>query len=116
MRNKLKWPAVIFTLLVICAGLPFYLGYGNPLPFINPDYSLTDNIWLMIFPLMFAGLAVSLKLPGPGGFFTSGLIAAGIVFSLFLEKELPWPVLVPLAAGILNISRSFYGKADKAGE
>jgi hypothetical protein len=26
--------------------LPFYFGYGNPLPFINQDYTLWDNYWL----------------------------------------------------------------------
>jgi hypothetical protein len=35
-----RWSARIIALAVILLVLPFYFGYGNPLPFINPDYSL----------------------------------------------------------------------------
>ena len=48
-----QWTARIISLSVLLFGLPFYFGYGNPLPFINPAYTLWDNVWLCVFPLMF---------------------------------------------------------------
>jgi hypothetical protein len=36
----------LFSLLF---GLPFYFGYGNPLPFLDPGYTLWDNVWLRIY-------------------------------------------------------------------
>jgi hypothetical protein len=39
----LKWTSRISATAVLMFGLPFYFGYGNPLPFTNPQYSLYDN-------------------------------------------------------------------------
>ncbi len=58
----LKWISRVLATALIAFGLPFYFGYGNPLPFMNPDYSVYDNIWLVIFPLMF----IRLRLVGNG--------------------------------------------------
>jgi hypothetical protein len=46
----LKWITKILATAIIVFGLPFYFGYGNPLPFINPEYSIWDNTWLTVFP------------------------------------------------------------------
>ena len=68
-QNKiLKWTTRILALAVLLFGLPFYFGYGNLLPFINPDYTVWDNTWLSIFPVMFIGLAVGWKYEKIGGF------------------------------------------------
>jgi len=42
MKNYkfLKWSTRILALVIIIFGLPFYFGYGNPLPFLNPEYSV----------------------------------------------------------------------------
>lgn len=58
----LKWISRVLATAIIAFGLPFYFGYGNPLPFMNPDYSVYDNIWLVIFPLM----VIRLRLVGNG--------------------------------------------------
>jgi hypothetical protein len=44
----IKWTTRILALAILLFGLPFYFGYGNPLPFINPDYGLLDNVWNFI--------------------------------------------------------------------
>lgn len=68
---------------IILFGLPFYFGYGNPLAFINSDYSMCDKTWLIVFPLMFIGLAIGWKIPKVGG--------------------LPMHMLVPFIVGILYL-------------
>lgn len=48
--------ARIAGVLIVVVFLPFYFGYGNPLPFLNPDYTAHDNAWLAVFPFVFIGL------------------------------------------------------------
>lgn len=98
-----KWSARIISLIVLIIGLPFYFGYGNPLPFINPEYTLWDNTWLTIFPLMFIGLGLGWKYEKIGGYLTTIPLLYGILFSLVVEKELIWFMLIPLLSGILYI-------------
>ncbi|MFH1642385.1 MAG: hypothetical protein ABIC04_05815 [Nanoarchaeota archaeon] len=81
-------------------GLPFYFGYGNPLPFINPEYNLWDNVWLTIFPLMFLGLGLGWKYEKTGGYLVTVPLILGLLFGLIIEKELIWFMLFPLISGI----------------
>ena len=99
----LKWSARILALAIILFGLPFYFGYGNPLPFINPDYGLWDNMWLTIFPIMFIGLGLGWKCEKIGGYLVSVPLVIGLVTGLIIEKELVFHMLVPLIAGILYL-------------
>ncbi len=62
-QQILKWISRILAATIILFGLPFYFGYGNPLAFINSDYSMCDKTWLIVFPLMFIGLAIGWKIP-----------------------------------------------------
>ncbi len=45
--KTLKWTARIFALAILLFGLPFYFGYGNPLPFIDPEATVWENTWLI---------------------------------------------------------------------
>ena len=107
LNNKhfkiMRWTARVIALGVILFGLPFYFGYGNPLPFVNPDYSLLDNVWLTVFPLMFIGLALGWKLEKVGGYLVSISIILGLTLTLVIEGELVTFMLVPLISGILFI-------------
>ena len=91
------------AILICLFGLPFYFGYGNPLPFINPDYTLWDNIWLTIFPLMFAGLISGLKFPMIGGFLVTIPLLIGFISGFIVEKELVLFMLIPFTVGIFYI-------------
>jgi len=51
-QKIIKWSARISALVIILFGLPFYFGYGNPLPFINSDYSIWENIVLIMNSLI----------------------------------------------------------------
>jgi hypothetical protein len=44
-----RWMARGIALFSLLFGLPFYFGYGNPLPFLSPDYTLWDNVWLRVY-------------------------------------------------------------------
>jgi len=99
-----KWTARIMALFAILFGLPFYFGYGNPLPFINPDYTLWDNAWLSAFPLMFLGLAVGWKWEKIGGYLiVIPLSIATIIGFVILKEGLPGPMFVPMIAGVLYL-------------
>lgn len=104
-KNKtIKWSARILALIILLFGLPFYFGYGNPLPFINPDYTLWDNIWLTIFPIMFIGLATGWRYPKIGGYLIVIPLTLGLIAGLIIEKELVSFMLIPLFVGILYLN------------
>jgi hypothetical protein len=85
--------------------LPFYLGYGNPLPFMNPENNFFDNIWLITFPLMFLGLALGWKWEKIGGYtIIAPIIIASIICSIFSDEiGIPGPMFIPLVVGILYL-------------
>jgi len=99
----LKWAARILAAAIIVFGLPFYVGYGNPLPFIDPGYSLWDNIWLTIFPIMFIGLGLGWKFEKTGGFMVTVSILIGFIFGLIAGKGFAMHMAVPFMVGALFI-------------
>ena len=101
---SLRWLARIFALAILILGLPFYFGYGNPLPFANPENSLFDNIWLSTFPLMFIGLAIGWKWEKVGGYLIVIPISiASIIGFIMLKEGLPGPMFIPMIVGILYL-------------
>lgn len=100
----LKWSARILALAILLFGLPFYFGYGNPLPFIDPNYTLWDNLWLSVFPLMFLGLALGLFFQRVGGYLIVIPVALGLIFGLISQGEIVWHMIVPLACGALFLA------------
>jgi len=99
----IKWTVKIIALLIVVGGLPFYFGYGNPLPFINPEYTFYDNLWLTVFPLMFIGLALGWKYEKIGGYLliTSSLI--GLITLVIAGKGSGTQMLASLLVGILYL-------------
>jgi hypothetical protein len=102
-QTLIKWVARILALLIILFGLPFYFGYGNPLPFINSNYTLWDNLWLTIFPLMFIGLGLGWKFEKLGGYLITISISIGLLMGLIIYGNLVLHMLVPLIDGILYL-------------
>ena len=90
-------------MMILLFGLPFYFGYGNPLPFINPGYTLWDNVWLSIFPLMFIGLGLGWRYEKIGGYLVTVPILIGLLLGLIVEAELVFHMLIPLLAGVLYL-------------
>jgi hypothetical protein len=99
----LKWSARIIALALLLFGLPFYFGYGNPLPFINSEYSSWDNLWLSVFPLMFTGLVLGWKYEKIGGYLITVPIAVGLIAGHIMEGEIIFHMLVPFISGILYL-------------
>lgn len=91
------------ALAIILFGLPFYFGYGNPLPFISPAYSLWDNTWLTVFPLMFIGLGLGWRYEKIGGYLVIVPVTIGLLLGLITEAELVVHMLVPLIPGVLYL-------------
>lgn len=102
--KKLRWVVRILALFIILFGLPFYFGYGNPLPFINPNYKFTDNLWLSIFPLVFIGLGLAWKNEKIGGYLVTIPILSGYILSVIAGEGLgAGPMIFPLIIGILYL-------------
>jgi hypothetical protein len=100
----IKWIARIMALLILLLGLPFYFGYGNPLPFTNSDYTIFDNIWLSAFPLIFIGLGLGWKFEKIAGYLiTFPIVIATIVGFIFIKEGLPGPMYFPFIVGILYL-------------
>ena len=99
----LKWTTRIISLLVLLFGLPFYFGYGNPLPFINPEYTLWDNTWLSIFPLMFIGLAIGWKYEKIGGYLVVVPIGIGMLLGLTMWQDFSIHMFIPFILGIMYL-------------
>jgi hypothetical protein len=105
--NILKWITRVLATAVIVFGLPFYFGYGNPFPFIKPKYSIWDNTWLSIFPLMFIGLGLGWKFEKIGGFLVSIPILIGLIIGFLVEKDLTLHMILPFLIGVLYIYIEF---------
>ena len=101
--KTIKWLARILALCILVFTLPFYFGYGNPLPFTNPDYSLWENVALTMMPLVFIGLVLGWKYPKIGGLFVVIPIAIGFIVGLLTEANFSINLLAPLIPGILYL-------------
>ena len=99
----IKWTARIIALIIIVGGLPFYFGYGNPLPFAKQEYTFYDNLWLTAFPLMFIGLALGLKYEKVGGYLLIISSLIGIITLIIAGKGSGTHILTSLVVGILYL-------------
>lgn len=112
IRLWASWIARITGAAIVVLFLPFYFGYGNPLPFLNPDYTLYDNVWLTAFPFVFVGLALGWLYPRLGGAMVVLAVLVGETVSLLTGYGLVLHMLVPLVVGVLFIVSAW--KKNKA--
>ncbi|MFA5010063.1 MAG: hypothetical protein WC553_02435 [Patescibacteria group bacterium] len=99
----MRWFARIVALLILVVGLMFYFGYGNPLPFINPDYSLWENVMLTAMPIMFIGLAVGWWREKIGGYLIIIPMVISLLLALATEASFSMNMLLVLIPGILYL-------------
>ena len=108
----MKWFARIGALIILLIGLPFYFGYGNPLPFINPDYTLVENIGLTAVPIILLGLALGWKYEKLGGYMVSIPLILGFILSLIVKFSFPINMLIALIPGVLYLIVSYNKKIN----
>jgi energy-coupling factor transporter transmembrane protein EcfT len=101
--KTIKWTARVLALCILIFALPFYFGYGNPLPFAKPDYSLWENVALSMMLLVFIGLALGWKYPKVGGWLIIISIVIGFVVGLLTEANLSINLAAPIIPGILYL-------------
>jgi hypothetical protein len=73
------------------------------LPFANQEYTLYDNLWLTVFPLMFIGLAVGLKYEKIGGYLLMTSLLIGIFTLVMAGKGSGMQMVASLFVGILYL-------------
>lgn len=100
---------------VLLVGLPFYFGYGNPLPFLDPDYTFYDNMWLTVFPIMFIGLIIGIKYELIGGAMVVLSVSVAMIATLlvFGSQRFPVHMIIPLLIGILFVIIGLSGTKRK---
>lgn len=101
--KKIRWTARIIALLILALGLPFYFGYGNPLPFVNPDYSLAENVGLTAFPLILLGLALGWKYEKLGAYLIIIPMIVGFVVGIATQADFPTAFLIALVPAVLYL-------------
>ena len=112
--KTIKWTARVLALCILIFALPFYFGYGNPLPFTKPDYSLWENVALAMMPLVFIGLALGWKYPKVAGWLIIISIAIGLIVGLLTEANLSINLAVPIIPGILYLMDGYKKYEQKA--
>ena len=108
----MRWFARILALAIILFGLPFYFGYGNPLPFASSDYSAWNNIILTMYPLIFIGLALGWKYEKIGGYLVVFPVILGFIVGLITEADFMINMLFPIVPGILYLMVGDKGKKE----
>ncbi len=103
IRLWASWIARIAGTAIVILFLPFYFGYGNPLPFLNPEYTAHDNAWLTAFPFIFIGLILAWWYPRIGGYMVILAVLVGETVSLLTGHGLVLQMFVPLGVGGLFI-------------
>lgn len=99
----IRWTARIIALFTLVFGLMFYFGYGNPLPFVNPNYSLWENTALAMIPLIFIGLALGWRYEKVGGYLVIIPIIIGFLVGIMTKANFSINLLFPLIPGILYL-------------
>ncbi|MBN1258835.1 hypothetical protein JXA05_03705 [Candidatus Peregrinibacteria bacterium] len=111
--KAVRWSARLTALALLALGLPFYFGYGNPLPFINPDYSLAENVGLILLPLVFIGLALGWKYEKVGGCLVVLPLTIGLVLALSTGEGFPMNLLIALIPGALYLVAGYQSKKNR---
>lgn len=103
----IKWLARISALGLLIFTLPFYFGYGNPLPFINPDYSWWENLTLAMMPIIFFGLAWGWKNERIGGLLIVTAVILSWTTGLVTSANLSINLLAPIVPGVLYLVAAY---------
>lgn len=99
----IKWIGRILALVILIFVLPFYFGYGNPLPFINSNYSLWENVALLMMPLIFIGLILGWKYSKIGGWLIISPLIIGLLVGLLTGANLSIFMALPIIPAILYL-------------
>jgi hypothetical protein len=102
-RNITRWSARIIALAILLFGLPFYFGYGNPLPFIHPDYSIWKNIVLTMNLFIFTGLALGWKFEKISGYLILSAFVIGLSLGITTNTGFSTNMAVAIIPGILYL-------------
>ncbi len=113
--QAIRWGARITATGLFLFALPFYLGYGLPIPFINPDHSAHDNAWLCAFPLILSGLVVGWFYEKVGGYLIVVPIVVAQFVTLWVHGEFIPHMFVPLIIGVMYLIAGYGNRTGTNG-
>jgi hypothetical protein len=97
--NIIRWTARGMATLFLIAFLPFYFGYGLPLP--SSEMSFFENVWMLIMPLFIIGLAIGWKWEKTAGYLITLPIFAGFTISVITAQYPTFVFIFPFITGLL---------------
>lgn len=100
--KTIKWFARFSALAIVLFALPFYFGYGNPLPFVGVK-SLWENVALSMVPLVFIGLVLGWPFPRAGGYLTVIPVAIAFAVGIFTQANMTVNLAAPIVPGVLYL-------------
>ncbi len=103
--ERIKWIARITAIIMFLFAFPFYFGYGLPLP--NSSLSLSENIQLIVMPIILFGLIVGWRWEKIAGYMICVPIFIKLFFALiFMENPGP-PIILLAIPGILYLIHGY---------
>lgn len=99
----LQFTSLVLSVLLLGFGIPFYLGYGHPIPFTQSEYTFFDNMWLIVMPIIFLFTIIGLKWKRVSGIILISLTIIAQMLSIRIEGDVILVMLVPILIGVLNL-------------
>jgi hypothetical protein len=99
----LQWASLVLSVIILGIGIPFYLGYGSPIPFTQNEYTFFDNMWLIVMPIVFLFTFIGLKRKRVSGIILISVTIIAQILSIMIEKDVILVMLMPILLGVLNL-------------
>jgi hypothetical protein len=99
----LQWASLVLSVIILGIGIPFYLGYGSPIPFTQNEYTFFDNMWLIVMPIVFLFTFIGLKWKRISGIILILFTVIVQILSIIIVRDAILVMLVPILLGVLNL-------------
>ena len=97
------WPARILGLCILVVALPFYFGYGNPLPFFFFFYSVWENVALTLLPVILLSLALGWRYPKVAAYIILLSLFLVFIVGVFSKAQMSANLFIPFLPGIFYL-------------
>ncbi len=100
-KDRLQSVTKILATILFILIIPFYFGYGLPIP--NLNLSFVENLWLTIFPVFISGLLIGWKWEKLAGYMITIPILIGVVSTFCINEDPSIALILPFTVGIMYL-------------